>query len=103
MPCGVTESDVWVAKDDGSDLIRATSIVSVGIDYNGNITARIGHSDGMAVTLADSGRQRGEHPAADFHRQLLRIIRQLSDGSGSYLVRPVHDEADGWQWITEPL
>jgi hypothetical protein len=103
MPCGVTESDVWVAKDDGSDLIRATSIVSVGIDYNGNITARIGHSDGMAVTLADSGRQRGEHPAADFHRQLLRIIRQLSDGSGSYLVRPVHDEADGWQWVTEPL
>ena len=31
--------DVWVAKDDGSDVIRATAIVGVGIDYNGNITA----------------------------------------------------------------
>jgi hypothetical protein len=103
MPRGMTATDVWVAKDDGSDLIRAASIVSVGIDYNGNITARIGHSEGMAVTLADSGRQRGEHPSDDFHRQLIRIIGQLSDKSGSYLVRPVHDEADGWQWVTEPL
>jgi hypothetical protein len=103
MPCGVTETDVWVAKDDGSDLIRAAAIVSVGIDYNGNITARIGSSDGMIVTLADPGRQRGEHPADDFHRQLIRIIAQLSDASGSFLVRPVYDEARGWQWVTEPL
>jgi hypothetical protein len=99
----VTETDVWVAKDDGSDLIRATAIVSVGIDYNGNITARIGHSEGTVVTLADSNKQRGEHPADDFHRQLIRIIRQLSDESGSYLIRPVHDDDHGWQWVAEPL
>jgi hypothetical protein len=55
------------------------------------------------VTLADAGKQRGEHPVADFHRQLIRIIAQLSDGSGAFLVRPVHDEAHGWQWVTEPL
>jgi hypothetical protein len=103
MPRGVTETDVWVAKDDGSDLVRAAAIVSVGIDYNGNITARIGRCGGLTVTLADPGRQRGEHPVGDFHRQLIRIIAQLSDGSGSFLVRPVYDEAHGWQWVTEPL
>jgi hypothetical protein len=95
--------DVWVAKDDGSDIVRATSIVGVGIDYNGNITARLGQGEGAIVTLADSGKQHGAHPAEDFHRQLIRIIAQLSDASGAFLVRPVHDEVRGWQWLTEPL
>jgi hypothetical protein len=40
-----------------------------------------------------TGRQPGEHPADDFHRQVIRIIAQLSDASGSFLVHPVHDEA----------
>jgi hypothetical protein len=103
MPWRVIDTDVWVAKDDGSDLVRAEEIVSVGIDYNGNITARTGHCEGVTVTLADAGKQGGKHPAADFHRQLIRIIAQLSDGSGAFLVRPVHDEAHGWQWVTESL
>jgi hypothetical protein len=95
--------DVWIAKDDGSDIVRATAIVGVGIDYNGNITARLGHGEGATVTLADQGRQHGVRPPADFHRQLMRIIAQLSDASGAFLVRPVHDEAHGWTWATEPL
>jgi len=95
--------DVWVAKDDGSDVIRATAIVGVGIDFNGNITARLGHGEGTSVTLANSGGQPGAPPPADFHRQLIRIIAQLSDASGAFLVRPVHDEAHGWQWLTEKL
>ena len=33
--------DVWVAKDDGSDIVPAAAIAGVGIDYNGNITARL--------------------------------------------------------------
>jgi hypothetical protein len=32
---------VWVAKDDGSDIIRADAIAGIGRDYNGNITARL--------------------------------------------------------------
>jgi hypothetical protein len=95
--------DVWVAKDDGSDIVRATAIVGVGIDYDGNITVRLGHGDGATVTLAKAGRPPGAHPAEDFHRQLIRIIAQLSDASGAFLVRPVHDQARGWQWLTEPL
>jgi hypothetical protein len=95
--------DVWIAKDDGSDIVRANAIVGVGIDYNGNITARIGHGEGAIVTIADPGRQHGIHPPADFHRQLMRIIAQLSDASGAFLVRPVHDEVRGWEWATEPL
>jgi hypothetical protein len=95
--------DVWVSKDDGSDIVRASAIVGVGIDYNGNITARLGHGEGATITLADQGRQNGEHPPADFHRQLMRIIAQLSDASGAFLVRPVRDEARGWEWATEPL
>jgi hypothetical protein len=95
--------DIWVAKDDGSDIVRAHAIVGVGIDYNGNITARLGHGEGATVTLADQGRLGGVHPPADFHRQLMRIIAQLSDASGAFLVRPVRNEASGWEWTTEPL
>jgi hypothetical protein len=32
---------VWVAKDDGSDIIRSDAIVGVGRDYNGDVTARL--------------------------------------------------------------
>ena len=51
--------NVWVAKHDGSDIVRAAAIVGVGIDYNGNITARLGHGEGATVTLADPGRVTG--------------------------------------------
>ena len=95
--------DVWIAKEDGSDIIRATAVVGVGIGYNGNIIAKLGHAEGASVTLADPGRRHGAHPPDDFHRQLIRIIAQLSDASGVFLVRPVQDEVHGWQWITEPL
>ena len=95
--------NVWVAKDDGSDIVRAAAILGVGIDYNGKITARLGYDDGATVTLADPGRQHDSHPAEDFHRQLIRILAELSDASGAFLVRPVRDEVRGWQWITEPL
>ncbi len=95
--------DIWVAKDDGSDIVRAAAIVGVGIDYNGNIYARLGHGEGATVTLANSGRQHGAQPADDFHRQLIRIIAQLSDASGAFLIRPVHDGVHGWKWLTESL
>lgn len=95
--------DVWVAKEDKSQIVRATAIVGIGIEYNGNITAQLGHGEDATVTLADPGREHGTHPADDFHRELIRIIAQLSDASGAFLVRPEHDEAGGWQWITEPL
>ena len=95
--------DIWVAKDDGSDIVRAAAIIGVGIDYNGNVTARLGDGDGTVVTLADPGRQHDAHPAEDFHRQLIRILAQLSDASGAFLVRPARDEVRGWHWITESL
>lgn len=96
-------SDVWVAGDDGSNIVRAAAIVGVGIDHNGTVTARLGHGEGASVILADPGQRDGAHPTDDFHRQLISIIAQLSDASGAFLVRPTRDEARGWQWVTEPL
>ena len=55
------------------------------------------------MTLVDRKSEPDADPAEDFHRQLIRIIAQLSDASGAFLVRPVHDEVHGWQWLTEPL
>jgi hypothetical protein len=95
--------DVWVAGDDGGNIVRATAIVGVGIGHNGTITARLGHGEGACVILADPGKRDGTHPADGFHRQLISIIAQLSDASGAFLVRPVQDEARGWRWVTEPL
>jgi hypothetical protein len=94
---------VWVARDDGRDIVRAAAIVGVGIDDGGTITARLGYSEGATVILADPGKRNGAYPPDDFHRKLISAIAQLSDASGAFLLRPVHDEVRGWQWITEPL
>ncbi|HTX26612.1 MAG TPA: hypothetical protein VME19_06310 [Streptosporangiaceae bacterium] len=95
--------EVWVARGDGNDIVRATAIVGVGIDDSGTITARLGYSEGATVILTDPAKQNGAYPPDDFHRKLISTIAQLSDASGAFLVRPVHDEVRGWQWNTEPL
>ena len=33
----------------------------------------------------------------------IRVIAELSDAAGTFLVRAVHDETRGWQWVTESL
>jgi hypothetical protein len=91
-----------VAKDDGSDLVRAEAIVAVGRDYTGTITVRLGGGEGSAVTLVTVVSHEGKHTPEDFHRQLLRVMAQLSDAAQAAVVRPVWNE-HGWQWAPEPL
>jgi hypothetical protein len=93
---------VWVAKDDGSDIIRADAIAGVGRDYNGNITARLAGGEGSAVTLVAPAAE-GPSTPLDFHRQLIKLAAELSYGAEGSVVRPVFGEEDGWRWITEPI
>ena len=37
------------------------------------------------------------------HDKGIRVIAELSDAAGPFLVRPVHHETRGWQWVSEPL
>lgn len=99
----MSTATVWVAKDDGSDIIRADAIAGVGRDYNGNITARLVGGESAAVTLVASGMSEGPHPPIDFHRQLVRLIAELSHAADAAVVRPVSEEHHGWRWVTEPL
>jgi hypothetical protein len=94
--------DVWVAKDDGTEIIRAREIVAVSLDYDGNVTARLA-GDTALVTLARGRAHQDEHRPADFHRELLQIIAELQDSSGAHLIRPVHNESRGWVWVSERL
>jgi len=94
--------DVWVAKDDGSEIIRAREIAAVSLDYDGNVTARLA-GDTALVTLVRCRAHQDERRPADFHRELLQVVAQLTDSSGAHLVRPVHDESRGWVWISERL
>ncbi len=95
--------DIWVAKDDGSDLVRATAIASAGRDYNGNITVRLSGGDLAVVTLvADPGHDHG-HTPGDFHRRLLKVIAELSDTAEPAVIRPEHSAELGWQWHVEHL
>lgn len=94
---------VWVAKDDGSDIIRADAIAGVGRDYNGTITARLAGGEGSAVTLVAASMPDGPHPPIDFHRQLIRVVAELSHAADAAVVRPVSEEHHGWRWVTEPL
>lgn len=95
--------DVWVAKDDGTEIIRARDIAAVSLDYSGNVTARLVGGDSGLVTLVAHRSHHDEHKPEQFHRELIRVLAELSDSSGAHLVRPVHDESRGWQWTSEPL
>lgn len=95
--------ELWVAKDDGSDIVRAGAIAAVSRDYNGTITARLAGGEGSAVTLVAVAPHEGKHTPDGFHRQLIRVVAQLSDAAGAALVHPEWDEQHGWTWVTEPL
>lgn len=95
--------DLWVANDDGTEIIRAREIAAVSLDYNGNVTARLAGGEGAAVTLVGRRTHHDEHKPERFHHELIRVLAELSDSSGAHLVRPVHHESRGWQWVTEPL
>ena len=95
--------DVWIAKEDGSDIVVAKAIEAVSRDYNGTITARLSGGEGSAVTLVAVASHEGKHTPDGFHRQLIQVLAQLSDAAGAALVRPEWDEPNGWRWVTEPL
>ena len=95
--------DVWVAKDDGTDIIRAQDIAAVSLDYSGNVTARLAGGDAALVTLVAHRTHDDEHRPEQFHRELIRVLAELSDASGAHLVRPVRHEAGGWEWVSEQL
>jgi hypothetical protein len=96
-------TDIWIANDEGSEIVRARDIAVANLDYNGNVKVRLACADGAVVTLVAHRAHHEEHRPGDLHRQLLRVIAELSDAAGAFLVRPVHDETRGWQWVTEPL
>lgn len=98
----MADPDVWVAKDDGSDVIRAAAIAAVGRDYTGNITARLSGGEQSAVTLVTDEGHAGKTPG-DFHLQLLRVNSELADAAEPALVRPVQDDEDGWRWVSRRL
>ena len=99
----MTAPEVWIAKDDGSDIVRAAAVAGVGRDYNGNVTARMSGTDQAVVTLVlDHDHDHGRTPD-DFHRQLLKIVSELRDTAEPTIVRPVHHAEHGWRWITERL
>jgi hypothetical protein len=96
-------TDVWIANDEGTELVRARDITAVTLDYNGNVTVRLAVADGPVVTLVAHRAHHEEHRPGDLHRQLIRVLAELPDGSGAILVRAVHEENRGWHWVTEPL
>jgi hypothetical protein len=96
-------TDVWIANDEGTELVRARDIAVATLDYNGNVTVRLAGGDGALVTLVAHRAHQEEHRPGDLHRQLTRVLAELADASGSFLVQAVHDERHGWRWVTEPL
>jgi hypothetical protein len=96
-------ANVWVANDEGTEIIRAREIACASLDYDGNVTVRLTSADGAAVTIAGHRTHHEKRRPGDFHRQLIRVIAELSDAAGAFLVCAVHDETRGWQWVSEPL
>jgi hypothetical protein len=95
-------SEVWVAKDDGTELVRAGTIAAVSRDYTGTITVRLSGGEQPAVTLVTVISHEGKPTPEDFHRQLIRAVAQLADTAQAAVVRPVWDD-HGWRWANEAL
>ena len=96
-------TDVWVVNDDGTEIVRARDIAVVGLDYDGNVTVRLASGDGAIVTIVGHQAHHDEHRPDEFHRHLICVIAELSDATGTFLVRAAHDETRGWQWVAEPV
>ena len=96
-------TDVWVANEDGTEIVRARDISGASLDYDGNVTVRLIGGEGAAVTIAGHRTHHEQHRPDDFHRQLIRVVAELSDAAGAFLVRPVYHETRGWRWVSEPL
>lgn len=95
--------DLWVANDDGTEIIRARDIAAVSLDYDGTVTVRLAGHNSTVVTLVAKRTHLDEDKPDDLHRQLLRVVAQMGDASGAHVVRPVHDQSRGWEWVSEPL
>jgi hypothetical protein len=63
---------------------------------------RLADADGAVVTIAGHRAHHDERRSDEFHRQLLRVA-ELSDAAGTFLVRAMHDETRGRQWVTDSL
>ena len=96
-------SDIWVANDEGTEIVRGRDIAVASLDYNGNVSVRLAGAEGAVVTVVAHRANHEERRPDDFHRQLIRIIAEVPDAAGAFLARAVHDETRGWQWVTEPL
>jgi hypothetical protein len=72
-------TDVWVANDEGTEIVRARDIADASLDYDGNVTLRL---TGAVVTIAGHQTHHGEHRPDDFRRQLVRVVAELSDAAG---------------------
>lgn len=94
-------TNVWVANDDGTEIIRARDITGASLDYDGNVTVRLAGGD--VITIAGHRTHDEEHRPEDFHRQLIRVVAELSDAAGAFLVQPVYQEKRGWKWVSEPI
>jgi hypothetical protein len=68
-----------------------------------DVTVRLTGGDGAVVTVAGHRTHREEHRPDDLHRQLARVVAELSDAVGRFPVQEVHRETRGWQWVSEPL
>ncbi len=96
-------TEVWVANDQCTEIVRARDIAVASLDYDGNVTVRLAGGEGAVVTVVGHRAHHEEHRPDDFHRQLIRVIAELSDAAGTFLVRAVRDEVRGWRWVAEPL
>lgn len=99
----MSAKEIWVANDEGTEIVRARDIAAATLDHDGNVTVRLVGGEGVIVTIAGHRAEHDEHRPSDFHRQLIHVIAELSDAAGAFLVRAAHDQARGWQWISDPL
>ena len=97
-------TDVWVANDEGTEIVRARDIAGASLDYDGNVTVRLTGADGAVVTIAGHRARGRPRHSLTTSPQLVRVVTELSDAATCpFLVPAITPRARGWQSVSEPL
>ena len=88
-------TDVRIVNDDGSEIVRAREIAVASLELRREHHVRVGRWRRRGRDDRRKPAHHDEHRPDYFHRQLVRVIAELSDAAGAFLVQAAHDDKRG--------
>src|ERR1700721_1189107 len=102
-------TDVWVANDEGTEIVRARDIIGASLDYDGNVTVRLTGADGPCCTppgtplALDGMRYAGLQALRRSHRGAPVVCRSVSELVSTDVAPSTSRPLNPWRLFFCPL